>query len=217
MSPKHQIQDNVFQQHLPQCRHISREKSNQKCYALLRTAFADGLALFRALTPAAEKVINFTAPVHTELIWLIHRGQLADILTQISLCTSSLVQIISCHLLGAKALSEPIGSKEKNSGHLYQYTISTYMKINLRMLAARCQPFCLDLNVLKCRPYCTLEWNVSHTPIFLHIKPFMMTSSNENIFRVTGPLCGEFTGPRWIPHTRASDAELWCFPWSASE
>ena len=39
----------------------------------------------------------------------------------------------------------------------------------------------------------------------------MMTSSNRNIFRVTGPLCGEFTGPRWIPHTKASDAELWCF------
>ena len=26
----------------------------------------------------------------------------------------------------------------------------------------------------------------------------MMTSSNGNIFRVTGPLCGEFTGDRWI-------------------
>ena len=26
-----------------------------------------------------------------------------------------------------------------------------------------------------------------------------MTSSNGNIFRVTGHLCGEFTGPRWIP------------------
>ena len=25
---------------------------------------------------------------------------------------------------------------------------------------------------------------------------FMMTSSNGNIFRVTGPLCGEFTGDR---------------------
>ena len=24
-------------------------------------------------------------------------------------------------------------------------------------------------------------------------------------------------GPRWIPHTKASDGELWCFPWSASE
>ena len=45
----------------------------------------------------------------------------------------------------------------------------------------------------------------------------MMTSSNGNIFRVTGPLCWEFTGPRWIPRTKASDAELWCFLWSASE
>ena len=27
----------------------------------------------------------------------------------------------------------------------------------------------------------------------------MMTSSNGNIFCVTGHLCGEFTGPRWIP------------------
>ena len=45
----------------------------------------------------------------------------------------------------------------------------------------------------------------------------MMTSSNGNIFRVTGHLCGEFTGPRWIPRTKASDAELWCFLWSAYE
>ena len=30
----------------------------------------------------------------------------------------------------------------------------------------------------------------------------MMTSWNGNIFRVTGHLCGEFTGPRWIPHTK---------------
>ena len=44
----------------------------------------------------------------------------------------------------------------------------------------------------------------------------MMTSSNGNIIRVTGHLCREFTGPRWIPHTKASDAELWCFLWSAS-
>ena len=44
-----------------------------------------------------------------------------------------------------------------------------------------------------------------------------MTLSNGNIFRVTGPLYGEFTGPIWIPHTKASDAELWCFLWSAPE
>ena len=29
-----------------------------------------------------------------------------------------------------------------------------------------------------------------------------MTSSNEDIFRITGNLCGEFTGPRWIPTQR---------------
>ena len=45
----------------------------------------------------------------------------------------------------------------------------------------------------------------------------MMTSSNGYIFRVTGRLCGEFTGPRWIPGTKASDAELRCFLWSAPE
>ena len=39
----------------------------------------------------------------------------------------------------------------------------------------------------------------------------MITSSNGNIFRVTGHLFGEFTGPRWSPHTKASDVELWCF------
>ena len=43
---------------------------------------------------------------------------------------------------------------------------------------------------------------------------FTMTPSNGNIFRVTDLLCGEFTG-RWIPRTKASDAELWCFLWSA--
>ena len=31
-----------------------------------------------------------------------------------------------------------------------------------------------------------------------------MTSSKENIFRVTGPLCREFTGHRWITRTKAS-------------
>ena len=35
-----------------------------------------------------------------------------------------------------------------------------------------------------------------------------MTSSNGNIFRVTGLLCEEFTGHRWIPRTKASDANF---------
>ena len=42
-----------------------------------------------------------------------------------------------------------------------------------------------------------------------------MTSSNENIFRVTVLLWWGSTGHRWIPPTKASDVELWCFHWSA--
>ena len=38
-----------------------------------------------------------------------------------------------------------------------------------------------------------------------------MTSWKGNIFRATDPLCGEFTDQRWIPFTKASDAELWYF------
>ena len=39
------------------------------------------------------------------------------------------------------------------------------------------------------------------------IKP-MMTSPNGNIFRFTDHMCREFTAPRWIPHTKASDADV---------
>ena len=69
--------------------------------------------------------------------------------------------------------------------------------------------------------YCVLymfalffRWALKTFTIFVQ---FMMTSSNWNIFRVTGHLCGAFTGHRWIPRTKASDAELWCFLWSAPE
>ena len=58
------------------------------------------------------------------------------------------------------------------------------------------------------------------TPWFMHMADgtyAMMTSSNRNIFRVTGLLSGEFTGHRRIPLTKASDAELWCFLWAVPE
>ena len=53
-----------------------------------------------------------------------------------------------------------------------------------------------------------------------HDVPFascVMTSSNGNIFRVTDLLWGESIGLCWILLTKASDAELWCFLWSAHE
>ena len=40
------------------------------------------------------------------------------------------------------------------------------------------------------------------SPLLMHIPMIMMTSSNGNIFRVTGPLCGEFTSPGDFPTQR---------------
>ena len=47
-------------------------------------------------------------------------------------------------------------------------------------------------------------------------KSTMMTSSNGNLFCVTGHLCEEFTGHRWIPH-KGQWRGAWCSLWSASE
>ena len=57
-------------------------------------------------------------------------------------------------------------------------------------------------------------------PVFICSSPprcIMMTSSNGNIFRATGPMWGEFTGHKWIPLKKVSDAELWYFLWFTSE
>ena len=45
----------------------------------------------------------------------------------------------------------------------------------------------------------------------------MMTSSNGNIFSVTGPLWGEPPVTGGFPSHRPATLELWCFLWSAPE
>ena len=55
----------------------------------------------------------------------------------------------------------------------------------------------IDKNMVKCP-----KWIHAHDDVI-----------KWKHFRVTGPLCGEFTGHRWIPLTKTSDAEVWCFLW----
>ena len=52
------------------------------------------------------------------------------------------------------------------------------------------------LRQLRCKIAVTCNRSCNRRPLF------MMTSSNGNIFRVTGPLCGEFTGPGEFPAQR---------------
>ena len=70
-------------------------------------------------------------------------------------------------------------------------------------------PICINICGSMSQPLCT--WFVFLCSVA------MITSSNGNIFHVTGPLCGVFNGHRWIPCTKAINAELWCFLWSAPE
>ena len=59
-------------------------------------------------------------------------------------------------------------------------------------------------------------------PLSLKYKHGCLTSSwwhhqMETFSALLGHLCREFTGHRWIPLTKASDKELWCFLWSVPE
>ena len=54
----------------------------------------------------------------------------------------------------------------------------------------------------KCGAVISGQFSYKHPPKHPLARPFMMTSSNGNIFRVTGHLCGEFTGPGEFPAQR---------------
>ena len=69
----------------------------------------------------------------------------------------------------------------------------------------------------KCCECCGTHTGIYLWPLPCWIYSIRITLSNGNIFRVTGPLCREFSGHRGIPVTNASDAELWCFLLSAPE
>ena len=70
------------------------------------------------------------------------------------------------------------------------------------------------LNVVHRNVHCFSAFHpLKYAHVSLLVCFVMMTSSNGNIFRVTGHLCGD----RWIPLTKPSDAQLWCFLWSAPQ
>ena len=61
-----------------------------------------------------------------------------------------------------------------------------------------------DLRRIRPHYDVTVMWIPKHKGIVKLIIPsFMMTSSDGNIFRNTGPLCGEFTGQWGIPSQRS--------------
>ena len=67
----------------------------------------------------------------------------------------------------------------------------------------------------------SLNWCKAHCHILVSQKSVSDDSwwrhQMETFSVLLAILCRKFTGHRWIPHTKASDAELWCFLWSVPE
>ena len=91
-------------------------------------------------------------------------------------------------------------------------------KLNLCQCELKLMPWCRGLHLLMSYTWISVSyyqpinnWNRMRRP-----KPWWCHQM-ETFFRVTGPLCGEFTGHRWIVLPKASAAELWCFLWSVPE
>ena len=59
-----------------------------------------------------------------------------------------------------------------------------------------------SIYVLPLSPLCVVQCHVFSLLCIVQSHVFMMTFSNGNSFRVTGPLCGEFTGPGEFPTQR---------------
>ena len=107
-------------------------------------------------------------------------------------------------------------SLNKSKPHT-QCNIHVIFQFGVRIKAShahRTMQYSDDILIWK---YFIIEIWRKHQWAWICVWKHIMTSSNGNIFCVTGPLCGEFTGHQWIPLTKASDAELWCFLWSVPE
>ena len=99
--------------------------------------------------------------------------------------------------------------------HRYEYVLTqwspTYFKFCPRYTwLGNDEPLTSHHSLLQCGAIITRDI----LPIILKLHDDVI---KWNIFHVTGPLCGEFTGYQWISHTKARDAELWCFLWSRPE
>ena len=81
--------------------------------------------------------------------------------------------------------------------YMYMYI---YMHINIWTvqiigLYGYIFPITIELVCTTCCRHFPINAKHHHNPVWY----IMMTSSSGNIFRVTGPLCGEFTSYRWFP------------------
>ena len=153
---------------------------------------------------------------------------------------SSLIQMMACRLFGAELLPEPmmilsIGtnlnfeSKQYNDFHSRNCIIESRLRsgghvvhVSICWINSAAWFSLLCLRLLICtgdkqksntytkengvRIWAANQWCVHHDDVI-----------KWKHFPCYWSFVGDFTGHRWIPLTKASDAELWSFLWSAPE
>ena len=177
--------------------------------------------------------------LYEEIVWILFKISLKFVKIPID-SIPALVQIMAWCRPGDKPLSEPM-----MVSLLKHICITRPQWVKLQMEFDDClTKLGLTLVVKQatahqfaCWPYHSIHQLLVHEKIWYKSKETMtdvfslsclvgfwqrfckhrLNASNGNIFHVTGPLCREFTGHQWIPRTKASDLELWCFLWSAPE
>ena len=101
----------------------------------------------------------------------------------------------------------------------------SFIQVNVTLVCRNASPVCMVLARITqySVSYCYISFSRTSTRASFYIYVFQQFALTHydvikgKHFRVTGHLCREFTGDRWIACTQASDAELWLFLWSAPE
>ena len=90
----------------------------------------------------------------------------------------------------------------QRDSHIFQQINSNFDEADSVQFCRRNLTKCSNYGLIPSVLLHILIWDVCPWRFFHHLQITMMTSSNGNIFRVTGPLCGEFTGPGEFPTQR---------------
>ena len=133
---------------------------------------------------------------------------------------SALVQVIITWNNTAKLSIGQFGTNFSETG--IEIKNFSLVKMRLKLSSVKRRPFCSagDELILSC--YRWRKWSLVVKRNFpckqLHIFPY----AHDDVikwkhFPRNWPFVRGIHRSRWIPHTKASDAELWCFLWSASE
>ena len=115
-----------------------------------------------------------------------------------------------------------IVSHARVTNFVFPNAIKTTIQTNVRFRGIKVWNYICNVVYYDCSLSC-FKCNLKECLIhFHHITKYIVASHHDDVIKWKHfprylPLVRRITGPRWIPLTKASEAELWCLRWSAPE